>query len=135
VASDVEDSTFITYDPPITALIYPLQNGESFSSTSTGSGTFEGLPYCSTDTYESAVAARGVVQTTAGDFPVLQVHTRQEVVVANCFNPFLTLTVEHRQAIFVTACTGAVVSVTSAADAPDFTFTEASRVRRVALPD
>ena len=58
----------------------------------------------------------------------------QEVVVDNCFGLPLA-TVQRRQAIFVTACTGAVVSVTSADGAADFAFTQASRVRRVGLPD
>jgi hypothetical protein len=74
------------------------------------------------------------MKTDAGDFPVLRVLTRQEVVVDNCFGLPLA-TVQRRQAIFVTACTGAVVSVTSADGAGDFAFTQASRVRRVALPD
>ena len=135
VASDVEDDTFISYDPPIQALAYPLRDGDAFSSTSDGSGTFEGNPfYCSTDTYESTVAGRGVAVTNAGEFPVLRVLTEQTVTVDNCFELPLA-TVSFRQVILVTACTGAVVSVTSAEGADNFAFTEASRVRRVALPD
>jgi hypothetical protein len=134
VASDEVDSTFIAYAPPIRALVYPLADGGSFSSTSTGSGTFQGNPfYCSTDRYESTVSGRGVVRTAAGDFPALRVLTRQTVVVDNCFGVPL-LTVEHRQAVFVSACTGVVASVTSAEGAPDFAFTSAQRVRRVGLP-
>jgi hypothetical protein len=139
VASVEPDFTFISHDPPIRALVYPLVDGAAFSSTSEASGTFEGniVPYCSTDTYESTVSGRGVVRTAAGDFPVLRVLTRQQVDVYNCFDFTQTtlLRVEHRQVVFVSACTGVVVSVTSAEDAPDFAFTEASRVRRVGLPD
>ena len=136
VASDVSDDdepfgyTFISYDPPILAMKYPLTDGESFDSVSQGSGTFEGSFYSSTDTYESTVAGRGIVTTPAGDFPVWRVQTRQEVAIN-----FTVFSVEHRQVLFVTACTGVVASVTSAADAPDFEFTEAQRVRRVGLSE
>ena len=137
VASDVSDDdepfgyTLIAYDPPIQALKYPLEDGDSFSSESQGSGTFEGTAfYSSTDTYESTVAGRGVVTTPAGDFPVWRVQTRQQVDIN-----FTIFSVEHRQVIFVTACTGVVASVTSEEDAPDFEFTRAQRVRRVGLPE
>jgi hypothetical protein len=136
VAAVEEDSTFIAYDPPITALAYPLEVGTEFGSESTGSGVFDGdfgvLTYCSTDTYESEVTDRGVVATPAGDYDVLRVDTTQTVVVDNCFGFPLT-TVTHKQVVFMTACTGAVVSVTSAEGADDFSFDVASRVRRVGL--
>ena len=135
VASDTPDDTFIAYDPPIRALVYPLQDGATFSSTSDGHGTFQGNAfYCSTDTYESTVSGRGVARTAAGDFPVARVLTHQTVVVDNCFGVPL-LVVERRQAVFVSACTGAVVSVTSAAGETDAEFATASRVRRVGLPE
>jgi hypothetical protein len=54
------------------------------------------------------------------------------VVVDNCFGFPLT-TVTYQQVVFMTACTGAVVSVTSAEGADDFSFDVASRVRRVGL--
>ena len=138
VASNEPDSTFIAYEPPIRALVYPLVDGGAFSSTSEGSGTFEGniVPYCSTDTYESTVSGRGVVRTAAGDFPAQRVLTRQQVDIYNCFDLTQTtlLRVEHRQVVFLSACTGAVVSVTSAEGADDFAFETASRVRLVGLP-
>jgi hypothetical protein len=116
-------------------LVYPLVDGDSFSSTSAGSGTFEGNAfYSSTDTYESTITGRGIVTTPAGDFPVWRIQTHQQVDVPIVVFPFV-FTVEHRQVIFVTACTGVVVSVTSAADATDFAFTQAQRVRRVGLPE
>lgn len=74
------------------------------------------------------------MKTAAGDFPVLRVLTRQQVVVDNCLG-FPLLTVELRQVVFVSACTGVVVSVTSAEGADDFASTGAQRVRRVGLPD
>jgi hypothetical protein len=138
VAAVEEDSTFIAYDPPITALVYPLEVGTEFGSVSTGSGVFDGdfgvLPYCSTDTYTSEVVDRGVVSTPAGEYDVLRVDTTQTVAVDNCqFFPIVLTTVTYKQSVFMTACTGAVVSVTSAEGAEDFSFDVASRVRRVGL--
>ncbi|HEY1099090.1 MAG TPA: hypothetical protein VGF99_09175, partial [Myxococcota bacterium] len=136
-AVDEDVGNFIAYDPPIQALAYPLSVGTTWSSESTGDGDFEvsGFlsPYCSTDTYTSAVTDRGVVTTPAGDYDVLRVETTQNVVVENCFNPFLTAAVTYKQVIFVTACTGAVVTVTSDEGAEDFSFEVASRLRRVGL--
>jgi hypothetical protein len=126
--------TLIQYDPPIQALAYPLVDGDSFSSEPAGSGTFQGNAfYSSTDTYESTVTGRGTVKTPAGDFPAFRVQTLQLVEVPILVFPFV-FSVERRQVIFVTACTGVVASITSEAAATDFAFERAQRVRRVGLP-
>ena len=136
--ADVDDEgTFIRYEPAITALQYPLTVGDHFQSVSDGEGTFDygalGTgPYYSTDTYTSDVVDSGIVTTSVGDYEVLRVETTQHVVADNGFG-FPLATVDHKQVIFLTACTGAIVSVTSAEGAADFSFEVASRVKRIRL--
>jgi hypothetical protein len=128
VASEAVGRTFIVYDPPIVALSFPLSLGSSFSSTSSGSGTFENNPfYSSTDRYTSQVDGEGVMRTLAGDFDVFRLRVEQEVTVG-----FFTVSYIRYQ--WITPCLGTVVDVQSAEGEAVLLFTNASRVRRLDAP-
>ena len=128
VASVEQGRTLITYDPPILVLRFPLTDGASFTSTSTGSGTFEFNPfYVSTDVYDSAVDGTGDVVTNAGTFKALRLRVSQSVTVG-----FLVVT--HIQYAWVAACLGVVAQVSSGDNEADPHYRQASQVRRLASP-
>ncbi len=119
--------TELTYATPITVLKFPLQLGAQWSTTSTVSGTAEGVPAYYTETYASEVDKAGTLKTPFADFPVLRVNTG------------LTRTVgfdvmHQRTQSFVTDCFGTVAAVSSDlnADVTASEFTTAGELRRLA---
>jgi hypothetical protein len=128
VASEAANRTFIHYDPPITALSFPLALGSTFSSESTGSGTFELNPfYISTDGYTSEVDGEGIMRTLAGDVPVYRLRIEQVVTVG-------LLSIRYLRYQWLTPCLGTVVEVRSSQGETSQSFVEASLVRRLAAP-
>jgi hypothetical protein len=85
VCSANSQATEVHYNPPVTALKFPLKLGDTWSTQKTtfpyGSavtGTYEGtaIGFGSTIESESTVDAAGKVKTPNGDIPVLRVHTQ-----------------------------------------------------------
>ena len=134
VASDVEEDTLLIYDPPVTTAQFPLQDGDTFSSTTSVSGTFEGNPfYLSTDTWTVTVDGRGNLLTPAGTYDVLRVRTVLELSIPIAVFPF-SLDYRYVRYAFLTECLGQAAYVASTEDEEQLEFTSATEVRRLGLP-
>jgi hypothetical protein len=116
-------STKLVYSPPAKLIAFPLTHGSTFTTTSTVSGTYSGMPgYSYSETYVSNSDQVGDAVTPFARFPVQRV----AVVVSRSS---LTYT---RQFLFVTECFGTVATMTSAQYEAAAEFTSASEVRRLA---
>lgn len=125
--SPPEGQTLLVYDPPITILKLPVEEGQTFVSVGQiANGTVLGLPYAGRDTYEVTVDAVGSI-----DLPQLtfeQVHrVRTKVTV----EPAVGATVVRRQVSFFAECFGEVARVTSADGEASDDFTTAAELRRL----
>jgi len=127
VASPTSGSgaTQLSYDPPVTVLSFPLQEGGKWSTTSNVTGQAEGVPVVYTETYQSSVDAHGTLKTPYATFPVLRVNTLLTRVVG-------TLVTTTRTDSFVTACFGNVASIVSNTDEVAAEFSNAAEVSRLA---
>jgi hypothetical protein len=119
------DYTRLTYDPPVDALQFPLEQGKEWATESTVSGTFRGVTSAFTEEYQYEVDARGELKTPFGTFPVLRVQVTLERTVG-----LSVTTVQQFQ--FVTECFGTVATIVSEDNESEKEFTEASEVRRLA---
>lgn len=118
--------TKLTYDPPIPVLQFPLSEGQTWSVTSTVSGTALGVVSYYTESYAFSVDARGVMETPFADIDVLRV--RSDLTRTS---GFATLDSRHSYA-FVSECTGTVATIQSQSFESSASFTDASEVRRLA---
>jgi hypothetical protein len=118
--------TRLTYDPPVTVIAFPLERGDTFSTTSTVSGQALGAIAAYTETYESVVDSAGTMRTPFGDIEVLRVRTEMERT-----SGLATLTT-LRQYAFVGECFGTAGLVTSQAFETEVEFTDAAEIRRLA---
>lgn len=98
--------TELSYDPPATILGLPLSRGTTWATTSTVSGTANGVIVAYTERYDSSVDQAGTLVTPYGEFPVVRVVTdltrtsglatldtrRTFTWVAECFGPVATAT-------------------------------------------
>ena len=118
--------TELIYDPPAKMLTWPLEQGGSWTSTSTVSGLIGGVPaaWDFTETYTGEVDATGELHTPFGDFPVLRVAVALERTVA--MTPYT-----EQQLLFVTECFGTVGSVRSEGYETEVEFSTAAEVRRL----
>jgi len=120
--------TNLNYNPPATTLTFPIAMGATWQSTSTVSGTAEGIPSTYTEEYQSTVDAQGTVITPFGSFPVLRVVTVLTRTVA--FIPTYT-----ESFLFMTPCFGTVASITSQtsqANTGTGEFTDVAEIQRLA---
>jgi hypothetical protein len=127
VASPTSGSgaTQLSYDPPVTVLSFPLQEGGKWTTTSNVTGQAEGVPVVYTETYQSSVDAHGTLKTPYATFPVLRVNTLLTRVVG-------AVVTTTRTDSFVTACFGNVASIVSKTDELAVEFTTAAEVSRLA---
>jgi hypothetical protein len=99
--------TELTYDPPAKILSLPFSAGSMWTSTSTVSGTAEGVISDYSEEYDSSVDEIGTMKTPYGTFPVLRVRTdltRTEGIV--------TLA-QNRTFAWVAECFGSVAQAQS----------------------
>jgi hypothetical protein len=68
-------STALTYDPPVRVVTTPFITGTAWTSTSTVSGTAQGLAVAYTEQYDSRVDQVGTLAAPYGTFPVLRIAT------------------------------------------------------------
>lgn len=118
-------STELTYDPPASVFALPFSAGSTWTSTSTVSGTAEGVVTAYTEQYSSRVDEVGTMTTPYGAFPVLRVATdltRTEGLA--------TLTTSRTFA-WVAECFGPVATVTSQAFESGAEFSDDAEVRRL----
>ncbi len=118
--------TLLTYDPPVTVLAFPLESGDTFSTTSTVSGQAAGVAVFYTEEYSSVVDAAGTLRTPFGDVEALRVRTEMTRT-----SGLATLT-SQRQFTFVGECFGIAAVITSGAFESDVEFTDAAEIRRLA---
>ncbi len=117
--------TNVAYQPEAVAMQFPLKMGSAWNSTSTVSGTANGVAVYYTEAYDSQVDAHGSLKVPFGTFQVLRVRTvltRTVGVVATVARTFA----------FVTECFGTVATVTSQPNEPNVEFTSAAEIQRLA---
>lgn len=126
--ASLEDGLFatkLTYDPPVAALKFPLAVGATWSTTSTATGTTDGVISLVTETYDYEVTNAGTAVTPFASFPVLQVTSKLTRMVG--LAPYT-----ERQVLLVAECFGSVASFRSKGYESAVYFTDAAEVRRLA---
>lgn len=124
-------STNVAYDPPIELLQFPLQAGNTWSTSTSVSGTYDGvfISYLQTEDYAFKVDRGGTAVTPFASFPVLRVRA----VMQRTANFISIATVRSFQ--WVTECFGTVATVsadsTTYSSTPATEFTSAGEVRRL----
>lgn len=117
-------STKLTYDPPVTVLAFPMKKGDTWSTTSTVSGTASGVVSYYYESYKSEVDAAGVAKTPYAEFPVLRVATD----LTRTYGALITTT---RTFAFPAECFGPVATVVSNTNELGDEFTSTAEVRRL----
>lgn len=118
--------TELEYDPPAQVLALPLTAGATWSSTSTVSGTAEGVIVAYTETYESRVDQVGTMKTPYGEFPVLRVATDLTRTAG------LTTLLTKRTFSWVAECFGPIATASSQDFGSGAEFTDNAEIRRLA---
>ena len=117
--------TNVSHDPPVRTLVFPLREGDRWSTDATVSGVASGVFATWNEEYESVVDARGELITPFGTFPVLRVR----VVLTRAVG-FATTVI--RTFAFVSECFGTVATVTSRDNESREEFAEVAELRRLA---
>jgi hypothetical protein len=117
--------TNVSHDPPVRTLVFPLREGDRWSTDATVSGIASGVFATWTEEYESEVDAHGELSTPFGTFPVLRV----KVVLTRTVGFVVTVI---RTFAFVTECFGTVATVTSRDNESRDEFAEIAELRRLA---
>jgi hypothetical protein len=118
--------TELAYDPPAKILALPYGAGSTWSSTSTISGTAQGVVTAYSERYESHVDQVGTMKTPYGEFPVLRVAT--DLTRTAGFSTLLT----KRTFAWAAECFGSVATVASQDFETSAEFTDPTEVRRLA---
>lgn len=119
-------ATNLTYDPPAKILALPITAGATWTSTSTVSGTINGVLSAYSETYASRVDEVGVMTTPYGPFPVVRVATD----LTRTAGAATLLT--KRSFAWMAECFGSVASVTGKDFDTSAELTTAAEVRRLA---
>jgi hypothetical protein len=117
--------TELTYDPPAKILALPFGPGSTWSSTSTVSGTAQGVIVAYSEEYDSLVDQVGTMATPYGTFPVLRVATDLTRTAG------LTLLVSNRTFAWAAECFGTVATVRSQDFESGAEFSDDAEVRRL----
>nr|HEX4314459.1 hypothetical protein [Kofleriaceae bacterium] len=126
VSPDSGGGTDLAYDPPARIVQLPFKAGDTWTSTSTVSGTATGVGTLYTEKYSSLVDEVGTMTTPYGAFPVLRVATdltRTEGVTELATSRTFTWNAE---------CFGAVATAVSQDFETGAEFTSAAEVERLA---
>lgn len=134
--SEGTTKTQLAYDPAPAFLRFPLRVGDSWTTTSTVTGTAQGIaigPLTGTqytEAYATTVDAAGTVEVPFGTFKVVRVLTsltrRNQAGL-----PIATLP-DRKTVAFVAECFGTVASATSAGGETRALFTTAAELQRLA---
>lgn len=129
-ADDGYYRTELTYDPPVTILEFPFEEGDSWSTETDATGSFGGNHFHShEESYATTVDAKGQVLTPYGSFEALRVNTMMD---RGYWGAFGWTTAEVRTYAFVAECFGTVARVVSAEDEAQPDFDEAAELMRLA---
>ncbi|MEW5737328.1 MAG: hypothetical protein AB1938_00290 [Myxococcota bacterium] len=129
VVSTTDDlfSTRVRYAPWVKVLQFPLRAGDTWSTTTSVSGRFNGVVLgIQSETYSAQVDRVGDAKTPYATFGSLRVRT----VMSRTINFVPTLTLRTYQ--WVTECFGTVATVQSQDNETSTEFTNAKEVRRLA---
>jgi hypothetical protein len=119
-------ATELTYSPPAKILALPITAGATWTSTSTISGTAQGVIASYSEKYTSRVDQVGTMKTPYGTFPVLRVATDLD-------RTSLGVTIlTTRTFAWVAECFGPIATITSQNNETGSEFTSAAEVRRLA---
>jgi hypothetical protein len=116
--------TELHYDPPVTVLSFPFQEGNSWSTDSTVSGLALGVYTIYSEDYDNQVDAYGRLETPYGSFEVLRVR----VVLTRTVGIAVT---RIRTFSFAAECFGTVANIHSNENESEEEFTEAAEVWRL----
>jgi hypothetical protein len=123
-----EDGLFrteIEYDPPVTILDFPLEEGKTWTVDSNVSGLYDGVVSVYDEVYEFEVDANGVLMTDFGNFQVLRVRSTMDRTVG-------ILNYVFRSFAFVTECYGTVATIAAQEDETEVEFTDVAELKRIA---
>ena len=118
--------TELSYVPPARILAIPFGAGATWSTTSTVSGTAQGLLAAYTERYQSSVDQVGTMKTPYGDFPVLRIATDLTRTAG------LATLLTKRTFAWVAECFGSVATVQSKDFETGAEFSDDAEVRRLA---
>jgi len=118
--------TELAYDPPAKILSLPFGATSTWSSTSTISGTAQGIITAYTERYQSLVDQVGTMATPYGEFPVLRVATDLTRTAG-----LATLSTKRTFA-WTAECFGSVATVSSQDFETSSEFADPAEVRRIA---
>jgi len=130
VVSIAEDTTNLVYDPPVVLFKFPLHVGDSWSTESRVSGTYDGLLAGFYETYSFEVRTVGRAKVPAGTFDVLALHMARLNEVPT-LNPYYWITTTAIKYLFVAQCYGTVATVGSRDDEELDPFTVAREYKRL----
>ena len=116
--------TELTYMPPVIVVQFPFQEGTTWSTNATVSGTADGVPAFYSEQYQSKVDAHGTLATPFSTFPVLRVNTS----LVRTVGAVVTAT---RTFAFATECFGTIATTTSEPNDPTPEFTQAAELARL----
>ena len=119
-------STELKYDPPAKILALPMKAGDTWTSTSTVSGTAQGAITAYTEKYSSRVDQIGTLKAPYGTFPVVRVATDLTRTSG------LVTLASSRTFAWLAECFGTVATVTSTNGETSAEFTSAAEARRLA---
>ncbi len=118
--------TELTYATPVALLQFPISVGDHFTSQSSLTGTFDGLPgFIAQDSYDVTVDVRGTTKVPAGSFDSLRIRVNYSETV-----DFVTTT--RITYLHMAECYGAVARVRSQDNETSNNFTQAAEYRRLA---
>jgi len=118
--------TKLGYDPPAEILSLPISAGGTWSSTSTVSGTANGVVTAYSEEYDSRVDQVGTMVTPYGPFPVLRIATDLKRTAG------VTTLLTTRSFAWLAECFGSVASVTGKDFDTSAELSSAAEVRRLA---
>ena len=130
LASRKPDYTLTIYDPPVTAMKFPLKKGLKFSATSSlkDGSKINGLPVTAKDTYEVSINTEGILR-----LPHLRLHRTLLIETKVTSRTVGGKTVTTRQLQWFSECYGEVVRALSQTDEKAALFEKALELRRLAF--
>lgn len=118
--------TELKYDPAVKILALPITAGATWTSTSSVSGTAQGVLVAYTEKYASLVDQVGMMKTPYGDFPVVRIAT--DLTRTSGIATLLT----KRQFAWTAECYGSIATVASQDNETSAEFTDPAEVKRLA---
>jgi len=125
---DENSKTLLVYDAPVVSLRFPVRRGDAWISVAHSSGTVQGQPIASVDTYDFSVDAMGTVELPFLRFAnALRLHSKVSVLLPG------GIAQTKIQYVFFHECYGELGRMVSKDNEVDDPFTTAAEFRRLTL--